>query len=145
MIPVLTPTQLGQEIWSCVLWGAGIGAVRAFLPGKGRAAFVPDLVLVGAVLGVMQSYAASQSFAGVLRWYMVAAGFAGAAAAEALLGIPVRFCGRMLAAPLRILVRRRAVRRKRRKERRNAKTTAKNQKKSLPKQRRMLYNSNVSK
>ena len=34
---------------------------------------MPDLVWMGAVLAAVQSYAAGQSSAGVLRWYMAAA------------------------------------------------------------------------
>ena len=80
MIPVLPPAALGQEIAACTVLGASIGALRAVFPARGRAAFVPDLVWMGAVLAAVQSYAAGQSSAGVLRWYMAAAAFAGAGA-----------------------------------------------------------------
>ena len=70
MIPVLPPAALGQEIAACTVLGASIGALRAVFPARGRAAFVPDLVWMGAVLAAVQSYAAESS-AGVLRWYMV--------------------------------------------------------------------------
>lgn len=95
--------------------------------------------------------------AGVLRWYMVLAAFAAALCTAAVLGIPVRWAGQCLAwvlgAPVRLarqwvlrpLAVRHAARRAARKERRNAKRTAKNPKKNLPNQRRVLYNSNVSK
>ena len=157
MLPVLQPAQLGQELAACAVLGAVIGAVRAFFPVRGRKAFVPDALLAGAVLFGTQSYAAALSKAGVLRWYMVAAGFFAALFAAAVLGVPVRWAGRcmawLLVAPARAfrrwvlqpLAQRRARRRDARKERRNAKRTAKNQKKNLPNQRRMLYNSNVSK
>ena len=70
MIPVLPPAALGQEIAACTVLGASIGALRAVFPARGRAAFVPDLVWMGAVLAAVQSYAAGQSSAGILRWYM---------------------------------------------------------------------------
>ena len=82
MIPVLPPAALGQEIAACTVLGASIGALRAVFPARGRAAFVPDLVWMGAVLAAVQSYAAGQSSSGVLRWYMAAAAFAGAGGVE---------------------------------------------------------------
>ena len=154
MIPVLLPVQLAQEVEACLLLGGAMGAVRAVFPQKGRAAFLPDLLGVGAALLLAQSYAAGYSNAGVLRWYMAAAVFAGAGASAAVLGVPVRAVERLLWAALclpgrllrRILpwdrLRQRAALHK---ERRNAKRTAKKSKKNLPNQRRMLYNSNVSK
>lgn len=157
MLPVLPPAALGQEALACGALGACIGAVRALFPVRGRAAIAPDALLVGGLLLALQSYAAGQSQAGVLRWYMAAAGFAGAFAAAAVLGIPVRWAGQCLAwvlgAPVRLarqwvlqpLAYRCAARRQARNARRNAKRTAKNPKKNLPNKRRMLYNSNVSK
>ena len=157
MIPVLPPSALGQEIAACTVLGACTGVVRAFFPAKGRAAFVPDVLWVGVVLAAVQSYAAGQSSAGVLRWYMAAAAFAGAGAAAFVLGAPLRaaeyFLWRCVCMPgyfvrvtlLRPAARHRAERRKARKARRNAKRTAKNPKKNLPNRRRMLYNSYVSK
>lgn len=96
MIPVLPPAALGQEIAACTVLGASIGALRAVFPARGRAAFVPDLVWMGAVLAAVQSYAAGQSSAGVLRWYMAAAAFAGAGAAAFVLGAPLRAAGSVL-------------------------------------------------
>ena len=157
MLPVLQPAQLGQELAACAALGAAVGAVRAFFPVRGRGAFLPDVLLTGAVLAGTQSYAAALSSAGVLRWYMVLPAFAAALCTAAVLGIPVRWAGRCLAwvlgAPGRFLRRRvlqplaagRKARAAARKERRDAKRTAKNQKKNLPNQRRLLYNSNVSK
>lgn len=154
MIPVLPPAALGQEIAACTVLGASIGALRAVFPARGRAAFVPDLVWMGAVLAAVQSYAAGQSSAGVLRWYMAAAAFAGAGAAAFVLGAPLRAAGGVLQrrvlrpAERRVLrpaERRRARRRKVRKLRRSAKRTAKKRKKNLPNQRRMMYNSYVLK
>ena len=108
--------------------------------------FVPDLVWMGAVLAAVQSYAAGQSSAGVLRWYMAAAAFAGAGAAAFVLGAPLRAAGGVLQRRvLRPAERRRARRRKARKLRRSAKRTAKKRKKNLPNQRRMMYNSYVLK
>ena len=145
MIPVLPPAALGQEIAACTVLGASIGALRAVFPARGRAAFVPDLVWMGAVLAAAQSYAAGQSSAGVLRWYMAAAPFAGAGAAAFVLGAPLRAAGGVFQRRvLRPAERRRARRRKARKLR-SAKRTAKKRKKNLPNQRRMMYNSYVLK
>ena len=150
MVQVLLPARLLQEAAACAALGAALGAVRAFLPVRGRAAFVPDMLLSGAVLLVCQSYAAGYSKAGVLRWYMVAAAFAAALCAAGVLGIPLRALGREIRAVLhRFAVqpvrRRRAAAKTARKLRRNAERTAKKSKKNLPNQRALLYNSNVSK
>ena len=145
-VPAGPPAALGQEIAACTVLGASIGALRAVFPARGRAAFVPDLVWMGAVLAAVQSYAAGQSSAGVLRWYMAAAAFAGAGAAAFVLGAPLRAAGGVLQRRvLRPAERRRARRRKARKLRRSAKRTAKKRKKNLPNQRRMMYNSYVLK
>ena len=50
MVQVLLPARLLQEAAACAMLGAALGAVRAFLPARGRAAFVPDVLLSGAVL-----------------------------------------------------------------------------------------------
>ena len=154
MIPVLLPAQLAQELNACFVLGTALGTVRAFFPQRGKAAFLPDLLSVGGALLLAQSYAAGYSSAGVLRWYMAAAVFAGAGGTAAVLGVPVRAVERALWAALclpgRILrrivpwdrLRQQAARHK---ERRSAKRTAKKSKKNLPNRRRMLYNSNVSK
>ena len=150
MVQVLLPARLLQEAAACAMLGAALGAVRAFLPVRGRAAFVPDMLLSGAVLLVCQSYAAGYSAAGVLRWYMAAAAFAAALCAAGVLGIPLRALGRGIGAVLRRFAvqpmrRRRAAAKTARKLRRNAERTAKKSKKNLPNQRALLYNSNVSK
>ena len=150
MVQVLLPARLLREAAACAALGAALGAVRAFLPVRGRAAFVPDVLLSGAVLLVCQSYAAGYSKAGVLRWYMAAAAFAAALCATGVLGIPLRALGRGIRAVLhRFAVqpvrRRRAAAKTARKLRRNAERTAKKSKKNLPNQRALLYNSNVSK
>lgn len=152
MGPALSPAQVGQEAAACAVLGAVIGGVRAFFPVRGRGAFWPDLFLVGVVLLGCQSYTASLSPGGVLRWYMLAAAVLAAAGAEALFGVPLRAVGRVLALPLRWAQKRCAAlrqehtaRRKAAKERRNEKRLAKKPKKNLPSARRMLYNSNVSK
>ena len=149
--------RLLQEAAACAMLGAALGAVRAFLPARGRAAFVPDVLLSGAVLLACQSYAAGYSKAGVLRWYMVLAAFAAALCTAGVLGIPLRALGRGIGAALRLpgrilhrfavqpLCRRRAAAKTARKLRRNAERTAKKSKKNLPNQRALLYNSNVSK
>lgn len=141
MIPVLPPPALGQEIAACAVLGGCTGAVRAFFPVKSRAAILPDVLWVGAVFTAVQSYAAGESYAGVLRWYMAAAAFAGAGAAAFVLGVPLRAVGRAV----RPALDRHKENRQARKRRRNAKRTAKNPKKNLPNRQRMLYNSNVSK
>ena len=157
MVQVLLPARLLQEAAACAVLGAALGAVRAFLPARGRAAFVPDVLLSGAVLLACQSYAAGYSKAGVLRWYMVLAAFAAALCTAGVLGIPLRALGRGIGAVLRLpgrilhrfavqpLCRRRAAAKTARKLRRNAERTAKKSKKNLPNQRALLYNSNVSK
>ena len=76
MVQVLLPVRLLQEAVACAVLGAALGVVRAFLPVRGRAAFMPDVLLSGAVLLACQSYAAGYSKAGVLRWYMVQPPFA---------------------------------------------------------------------
>ena len=152
MVQVLLPARLLQEAAACAMLGAALGAVRAFLPARGRAAFVTDVLLSGAVLLACQSYAAGYSKAGVLRWYMVLAAFA-----AGVLGIPLWALGRGIGAALRLpgrilhrfavqpLCRRRAAAKTARKLRRNAERTAKKSKKNLPNRRALLYNSNVSK
>lgn len=142
MIPVLQSSALGQELAACTVLGGCTGAVRAFFPAKGRAAFAADFMWVGVMLAALQSYAAAQSFAGILRWYMAAACFAGAGAAAFVLGVPLCaarafLCRRVL----RPAAQRRAGRRNARKLRRSAKRLAKKRKKNLPKRRRMMYNS----
>lgn len=153
MIPVLEPGQLGQEIRDCMALGAVCGGARALFPVRGRAAFMPDLLWVGSVLLALQSYAAGNSSAGVLRWYMLAAAFATAALSARVLGVPLRALGRSVvwgvALPVRFLRRRAAARRTKRRLRRkthhSAKRNEEKSKKCLPNQRLVLYNSNVSK
>ena len=153
MVQVLLPARLLQEAAACAALGAALGAARAFLPARGRAAFVPDVLLSGAVLLTCQSYAAGYSKAGVLRWYMVATAFAAALCVAGVLGVPLRALGRGIRAALRLpgrfavqpVRRRRAAAKTARKLRRNAERTAKKSKKNLPNRRALLYNSNVSK
>ena len=123
MGPALPPGAVGQEMLACGLLGGVLGAARAVLPTRGRAAFLPDLLFVGCVLMALQGYAVSQSQAGQLRGYMV-------------LG-PVKLAARCIA-PWKAA-------RAAAKVRRNEKRLAKKPKKSLPTPPRMLYNSNVSK
>ena len=61
MAPALAPALIGQEAAACALLGFVLGSVRAVFPGRGRAAFLPDMALVGAVLLGLQSYAAALS------------------------------------------------------------------------------------
>ena len=152
MGPALSPGQVGQEAAACAVLGACLGAGRAFFPVWGRGALLPDVLLMGGLLLGTQSYAASLSAGGVPRWYMLAAAIAGIALAEHLLGVPLRAVGRVLRRPLDGLAKyaaahaqARAARKKAAKERRNEKRLAKKPKKNLPSERRVLYNSNVSK
>ena len=89
MAPALPAGLIGREAAACVLLGAVLGGARALFPEKGRGAFLPDVLLVGALLLGLQSYAASLSFGGVLRWYQLAAAVFGAWAAERVLRGPV--------------------------------------------------------
>ena len=75
MGPALSPGAVGQEMAACAVLGGVLGAARAVLPIRGRAAFLPDMLFVGAVLMALQSYAVSQSQAGQLRGYMALAAF----------------------------------------------------------------------
>ena len=163
MAPALAPALIGQEAAACALLGLVLGSVRAVFPVRGRAAFLPDMALVGAVLLGLQSYAAALSAGGVLRWYMPGSAFLCAFGAERLLrpalqaleqGLFWLAAGplRLAAGPLRLA--RRALQplaaaRKNRAEqaraRRAQKRSAKKPKKNLPSTRRLLYNSNVSK
>lgn len=156
MAPALAPALIGQEAAACALLGLVLGSVRAVFPVRGRAAFLPDMALVGAVLLGLQSYAAALSAGGVLRWYMPGSAFLCAFGAERLLRPALQALEQGLlwlaAGPLRLA--RRALQplaaaRKNRAEqaraRRAQKRSAKKPKKNLPSTRRLLYNSNVSK
>lgn len=149
MAPAMDITLVGQEMAACAALGAALGGVRALFPEKGRAAFLPDVLLVGALLLGLQSYAASLSAGGVPRWYQLAAAVLVAVAVHRLLRGPMRFARKMLWAPVHLLAARwaagRAARKNRARERKRAKQAAKNPKKNLPRPQRMLYNSNVSK
>lgn len=100
MAPALPAGLIGQEAAACVLLGAVLGGARALFPEKGRGAFLPDVLLIGALLLGLQSYAASLSFGGVLRWYQLAAAVFGAWAAERVLRGPVRGVLFVLGLPL---------------------------------------------
>lgn len=137
MAPAIAPALIGQEAAVCALLGLVLGSVRAVFPVRGRAAFLPDMALVGAVLLGLQSYAAALSAGGVLRWYMPGSAFLCAFGAE-----------RLLRPALRALQPLAAARKKRAEQvraRRTQKRSAKKPKKNLPSTRRLLYNSNVSK
>ena len=123
MGPALSPGQVGQEAAACAVLGACLGAGRAFFPVRGRGALLPDVLLMGGLLLGTQSYAASLSAGGVpLRRPLDGLAKYAVAHAQA-----------------------RAARKKAAKERRNEKRLAKKPKKNLPSERRVLYNSNVSK
>ena len=134
MAPALAPALIGQEAAVCALLGLVLGSVRAVFPVRGRAAFLPDMALVGAVLLGLQSYAAALSAGGVLRWYMPGSAFLCAFGAERLL--------RPALQPLAAALKKRA---EQVRARRTQKRSAKKPKKNLPSTRRLLYNSNVSK
>ncbi len=149
MAPALAPALIGQEAAACALLGLVLGSVRAVFPVRGRAAFLPDMALVGAVLLGLQSYAAALSAGGVLRWYMPGSAFLCAFGAERLLRPalqaleqgPLRLARRVLQ-PLAAARKNRA---EQARARRAQKRSAKKPKKNLPSTRRLLYNSNVSK
>ena len=158
MGPALSPGAVGQEMAACAVLGGVLGAARAVLPTRGRAAFLPDMLFVGAVLMALQSYAVSQSQAGQLRGYMALAAFCTAPAAQnagavqaalrPLFAAAEAFAGKLLLGPVRLAARCIApwkVARAAAKVRRNEKRLAKKPKKNLPSERRVLYNSNVSK
>ena len=85
MAPALVPALIGREAAACALLGLVLGSMRAVFPVRGRAAFLPDMALVGAVLLGLQSYTAALSAGGVLRWYMPGSAFLCAFGAERLL------------------------------------------------------------
>ena len=153
MGPALSPGAVAQEMAACAVLGGVLGAARAVLPTRGRAAFLPDMLFVGVALMALQSYAVSQSQAGQLRGgYMALAAFCAAGAVQAalrpLFAAAEAFAGKLLLGPVRLAARCIApwkAARAAAKVRRNEKRLAKKQKKSLPTPRRMLYNSNVSK
>ena len=105
MGPALSPGAVGQEMAACAVLGGVLGAARAVLPTRGRAAFLPDMLFVGAVLMALQSYAVSQSQAGQLRGYMALAAFCAAGAVQAalrpLFAAAEAFAGKLLLGPLR--------------------------------------------
>ena len=89
---------------------------------------------------------------GVLRWYLPAAAFGAAFGVQAVLDVPLGRLRQWAVFPLvrcsgALAARRksRKAARKAAKERRNEKRLAKKLQKSLPRERRLLYNSNVSK
>ena len=141
MAPALAPTLIGQEAAACALLGLVLGSVRAVFPVRGRAAFLPDMALVGAVLLGLQSYAAALSAGGVLRWYMPGSAFLCAFGLFWLAAGPLRLARRALQ-PLAAARKNRA---EQARARRAQKRSAKKPKKNLPSTRRLLYNSNVSK
>ena len=140
MGPALSPGAVGQEMAACAVLGGVLGAVRAVLPTRGRAAFLPDMLFVGVALMALQ------------RGYMALAAFCAAVAVQAalrpLFAAAEAFAGKLLLGPVQLAARCIApwkAARAAAKVRRNEKRLAKKQKKSLPTPRRMLYNSNVSK
>ena len=109
MGPALSPGAVGQEMAACAVLGGVLGAARAVLPTRGRAAFLPDVLFVGAVLMALQSYAVSQSQAGQLRGYMALAAFCAAGAVQAalrpLFAAAEAFAGKLLLGPVRLAAR----------------------------------------
>lgn len=106
MGPALSPGAVGQEMAACAVLGGVLGAARAVLPTRGRAAFLPDMLFVGAVLMALQSYAVSQSQAGQLRGYMALAASCAAGAVQAalrpLFAAAEAFAGKLLLGPVRL-------------------------------------------
>ena len=113
MGPALPPGAVGQEMLACGLLGGVLGAARAVLPTRGRAAFLPDLLFVGCVLMALQGYAVSQSQAGQLRGYMALAAFCTAGVVQAVLrplfAETEALAGRVLLGPVRLAARHRPV------------------------------------
>ena len=109
MGPALSPGAVGQEMAACAVLGGVLGAARAVLPTRGRAAFLPDLLFVGCVLMALQGYAVSQSQAGQLRGYMALAAFCAAGAVQAalrpLFAAAEAFAGKLLLGPVRLAAR----------------------------------------
>ncbi len=56
MAPALPAGLIGREAAACVLLGAVLGGARALFPEKGRGAFLPDVLLVGALLLIGLTY-----------------------------------------------------------------------------------------
>ena len=106
MGPALSPGAVGQEMAACAVLGGVLGAARAVLPTRGRAAFLPDMLFVGVALMALQSYAVSQSQAGQLRGYMALAAFCAAGAVQAalrpLFAAAEAFAGKLLLGPVRL-------------------------------------------
>ena len=142
MAPALAPALIGQEAAACALLGLVLGLVRTVFPVRGRAAFLPDMALVGAVLLGLQSYTAALSAGGVLRWYMPGSAFLCAFGAERLLRPALQALEQGLLQPLAAARKNRA---EQARARRAQKRSAKKPKKNLPSTQRLLYNSNVSK
>ncbi len=92
MGPALSLGAVAQEMAACAVLGGVLGAARAVLPTRGRAAFLPDMLFVGAVLMALQSYAVSQSQAGQLRGYMALAAFCAAGGGAGSAAASVRRC-----------------------------------------------------
>ena len=105
MGPALSPGAVAQEMAACAMLGGVLGAARAVLPTRGRAAFLPDMLFVGVALMALQSYAVSQSQAGQLRGYMALAAFCAAGAVQAalrpLFAAAEAFAGKLLLGPVR--------------------------------------------
>ena len=150
-----TPLLVLADVLQCLGIGFYCAALAALLPrGSSTVRFWNDFCGAGLVLLLLQSYGAARSSAGMLRWYMLAAAAAGAAAGEWLLFLPCarlreglrRLClwpmrqtVRLLSRPLYALgrgikgLRAREIRKKQEKLR----------KKQLHKPHRLLYNLNV--
>ena len=106
MGPALSPGAVAQEMAACAVLGGVLGAARAVLPTRGRAAFLPDMLFVGVALMALQSYAVSQGQAGQLRGYMALAAFCAAVAVQAalrpLFAAAEAFAGKLLLGPVRL-------------------------------------------
>ena len=99
MVQVLLPARLLQEAAACAVLGAALGAARAFLPVRGRAAFAPDVLLSGAVLLACQSYGGGSLCRCPLRCRGAGRPAAGAGAGNR--GCFAPFCGAACAPPPR--------------------------------------------
>lgn len=131
--------------------------LRSLLPCRRRSVqtFLADFFAVGLGLTLGQGYAARQAAAGELRWYMIAALIAGAAAAQQLLA--PRFAAlrrgtaaillrplRQAAAVIRMQGGRLCRRIGRARSEKSRSRAGKKAKKQLPNKQKVLYNSSIS-
>lgn len=134
MIPVLPPSAIAQELTACTVLGGCTRCGAGRVPGQGPGGVGARFSMGGHGADPAAELCGGAEPAGVLRWYMAAAGFAGAGAAAFVLGVPLRAAGKALQRRvLRPAAQRRVRQQNARKLRRNAKRTAKKAQKELAK------------